>query len=453
MKHKWSLVGLLMVILLVLASCAPAPTPQVVEKVVKETVVVEKPVEKTVVVEKTVEVPVEAKPEPITVWARYDLTNTEDQAAVSLKQLITSFEATTGIKVNYEQVAWDQIALKLALIAQSGGEMPDVTELGSQAVPQLVSAGALMDITELVKDTPWASQLSNADAQACIYQGKRYCVTADVRGGAWYYNVADFPNGWPTTPQDWLKEGERLAKEGKYISTFFAGRHYAAVELTWGPWIRSNGGHVFDAEGKPAWATPETVEVVNWARELLSKGYIPETCFTGDFTAGETPWVDGKAASVRGGSWSFLFIPGLKDKINAGETKLGLAPAFKEGKHYVFLVGETWAVPKNAKNPKGALAWLNFFMNPPVLAQYASNMYGIPTIDEAFRASAFDSDFYRETAKNLAENGVFMEQSPYYTESLDALAIALQELMLDPKLDPATHLQQAQDEVIKRYFK
>jgi branched-chain amino acid transport system substrate-binding protein len=51
-------------ILSLLAACGPTPTPEVVEKVVKETVVVEKEVEVTKVVEKEVEVEVAVTPTP-----------------------------------------------------------------------------------------------------------------------------------------------------------------------------------------------------------------------------------------------------------------------------------------------------------------------------------------------------------------------------------------------------
>ena len=57
-----SLLGILVVLTLLVASCGPTPTPEVIEKVVKETVVVEKEVEVTKVVEK--EVVVTATPEP-----------------------------------------------------------------------------------------------------------------------------------------------------------------------------------------------------------------------------------------------------------------------------------------------------------------------------------------------------------------------------------------------------
>lgn len=452
MKRLLSVLAVLLILSLLAAQCAAPATPEkIVETViVKETVEVEKEVVKEV--EKVVEVPVEAQAKPLVMWASYDVTDVENPPSVTLRQAIDTFQAATGIQVEYEQVAWDQLATKLAVQAQSGGDMPDVVETSSQHALALINAGALMDISQLVADAPWIDQINPSEAQACVIQGARYCVAADIRGGAWYYNVADFPDGWPTTAEGWLTEGARLAGDGKYISTFFAGRHYGAAELSWGPWFYSNGGSLFDEEGKPDWASAENAEVVGWARELLAEGYIPETVFTGDFTAGETPWVDGSAASVRGGSWSYLFIPGLQDKYEAGETALGLAPSFNDGPNYVFLVGEGWGVAEGAENPEGALAWINFFMNPQILAQWASQHYGIPTIDEAFKASVFDSTFYRETAQNLGENGVFIEPSEYYVESLTKLSEVLQELMLDPDMDAMQTLQEAQDEIINRYW-
>jgi len=460
MKRVFALLSLL-VALSLMGACGATPEPQTiiqtveVEKVVTKEVekVVTKEVEKPVEVRVTVEVPVEAKVNPIVMWASYDLTDESNPPSVTLRQTIATFEATTGIKVQYEQVAWDQLATKLAVQAQSGGDMPDVVETSSQHALALINAGALMDITDMAASSPWIDQINSSEAQACVIQGARYCVAADIRGGAWYYNTADFPNGWPATIEGWLTEGERLKSQNKYISTFFAGRHYGAVELTWGPWFYSNGGSIFDETGKPDWASEQNVQVVETMRELLARGYIPETCFTGDFTAGETPWVDGTAASVRGGSWSFLFIPGLKEKIEAGETQLGVAPSFSTGKNYVFLVGEGWGIAEGAKNPQGGMAWINFFMNPQILAQWASQHYGIPTIDEAFKASAFDSDFYRATARNLSENGIFIEASQYYVESMTKLAETLQELMLNPDMDIMKALQKAQDEIINRYFK
>jgi multiple sugar transport system substrate-binding protein len=395
---------------------------------------------------------VEATQKPLVIWSRYDLTDTDDPPSVTLAQVVETFQATTGIEVIHEQVAWDQILTKLAVQAQSGGDMPDVTEVGSSHVLALINSGALMDISGLVADAPWIDQINDSEKQACVIAGERYCVAADIRGVVWYYDVADFPNGWPTTPEGWLEEGARLKEEGKYLTTFFANREYAATEGQWGPLIRSNGGHVVDEEGKPAWATQEAVEVVEWTRQLLAEGYIPEIVFTGDWSSTETPWEVGDAASIRGGSWSYLFIDGLQEKYEAEETDMGAPVAFKEGEGNVFLVGEAWGIPEGAANVEGAVAFVNFFMNPQILAQWAQHHYGIPTVDAAFKSGAFGSRFYQQAAQYLENYGAFVEPTPYYVETLDALAIAMQELMLDPELDAMTHLQEAQDEILNRYW-
>jgi multiple sugar transport system substrate-binding protein len=465
MKRTFTLLSLV-VVLSLLAACGPTPEPQTiiqtveVEKVVTQEVEKEVTVVETVEVEKEVtvietvevEVPVEATKKPLVIWSRYDLTDTEDPPSVTLAQVIETFQATTGIEVIHEQVAWDQIMTKLAVQAQSGGDMPDITEIGSQQVLALINAGALTDMSELVADAPWIDQINESEKLACVIGGERYCVAADIRGGVWYYDVADFPDGWPTTPEGWLEEGARLKDEGKYLTTFFGGRAYGAVELGWDSWIRSNGGHIVDEEGKPVWATPETIEVVEWARQLLAEGHIPEVVFTGDWSATETPWEVGDAASIRGGSWSYLFIDGLQPKFEAGETTMGAPLSFNDGPQYVFLVGEAWGIPEGAQNVEGGVAFINFFMNPQILARWAQHHYGIPTIDAAFKSGEFGGAFYQQVAQYLADYGVFMEPTPFYVETLDALAIALQELMLDPELDAATHLQEAQDEILNRYW-
>ncbi len=396
--------------------------------------------------------PAGAQENTIVMWASYDLTDEGNPPSVTLNAAIEAFEAETGIMVEYEQVAWDQLSTKLATQAQSGGAMPDVVETSSQHVLALINTGALMNIGELLAGFDWIGELSAAESQACTVGGERYCVAADIRGGAWYYNVNAYPDGWPTTADAWLEAGAAVKEAGvyDYMATFFAGRHYSAVELTYSPWIYSNGGRLFDDDGLPAWASEETVEVVEFMRALLAEGYIPETTITGDFTAGEAPWVDGAAAAVRGGSWSYLFIPGLQDKYKAGETALGLAPSFNGGPNYVFLVGEGWGVGGGAANPDGAAAWFDFFMKPETLAEWTQHHGGIPTIESVFVGEAFEGEFYRATAENLAENGIFIERSTCYVQSLDKLSVVLQELMLDLEMDALSALEDAQTEMGRR---
>ncbi|MEM7735918.1 MAG: extracellular solute-binding protein [Deinococcota bacterium] len=398
-----------------------------------------------------VSAPLHAQDDSLVIWSRYDLTDTEDANAVTLNAKIEAFEEATGVDVVYEQVAWDQLATKLAIAVQSGGDVPDMVEAGSQHIPSLLDAGALMPMDELLADASWVTELGDGDALACVVEGSRYCVAHNVRGGMTYFQADAFPDGYPQTEDSWLEVAGTLSDGDNYFSTQYAGRSYASIEIMWWPMIASNGGAIFDAEGQPTWATSEVAEVVEFGRTLFEDGYFPAVNVTGDFSDAEASWVDGTAASFRGGSWSAIFVPGLQASVDAGEVMMTGGVDFGGGS-YVFMVSEGWVVPTGAENTGAAAQWLDGFFEAEFLANWAAAQFGIPTLASAYDAAEFDSAFYQAVDEILGSQGLYMQQSPYYVESLDALAIAFQELLLDPDMDVMARLEEAQDEVLNRYW-
>ncbi len=390
--------------------------------------------------------------ETLVIWTRYDLTDETNPNAVNLNTKIAVFEAETGLRVEHEQVAWDQITLKLAVAAQTGADVPDVIEVGSQHVPSLLEAGALQQLDDLLAGSEWLGELSENDRRACVIAGERYCVAHNVRGGITYYQTSAFPGGFPQTPDEWLAAAPALSEDDNFFTTFYAGRNFVAVELLWYPMIHANGGAIFDAEGKPVWATEETAEVVAFVRSLFAGNHAPQLAVTGDFVDAEVPWINGDSASFRGASWSPIFISGLRDGVDAGEVSIAGGIDFGSGAA-TFLMSETWLVAQGTANPTGAIAWLDaFFAEPGFLATWAQSQYGVPTHPVALDDPGLQTPFFQSIETVLDEQGVYMPYSPYYRESLDELAVAFQELLLDPELDALSHLQSAQDAVLRRYW-
>ncbi len=403
--------------------------------------------------EDTLTAPSEQAKGQIVIWAKHDLSETDDGSpGLFFKQRIDAFEAATGIEVVYEQIAWDQLATKLALAVQSGGDVPDIVEVGSQHIPSLLSAGALMQLDELLANEAWVADLNSNDQVACTREGKRCCVANLVRSSLTYYRADEFPNGFPATSDELLAAGEALKAEDAFVTSFFAGKSYGAIELNWGQFIYSNGGRIFDDEGKPVWANGTTVQVLEFGRELLANGYIPEDIITGDFATAEAPWIDGNSASFRGGTWSFQFVPGLSEDFAGGQVMVAGGIGFNGNSPTVFLNSENWIVPVGANNPAGAVVWISQFMQPEILSEWSQVQFGIPTLGAAVAQGGFDDAFYASVSQIIAEQGKFIEQSPYYEASLDALAAAIQEIMLDPNLDSMPRLQQAQDEILNKYW-
>ena len=86
----------------------------------------------------------------LVVWHRYDLFNEDDPNAVNLAAFIDAYEQETGVTVRYEQVAWDQLPVKLSVAVTSGGDVPDITAMGSQHIPTLTDIDAVMPLDELL---------------------------------------------------------------------------------------------------------------------------------------------------------------------------------------------------------------------------------------------------------------------------------------------------------------
>ena len=118
-----------------------------------------------------------------------------------------------------------------------------------------------------------------------------------------------YPNGFPKTTDEWLKEGERLKKEGKYALTFFGstafngnGADRARVQT-----IVSFGGGYDDGNGKFKLNTPENVAAVALLREMVQKGYVPEIAFAGGFQE-EQAFMDSSAGAIPTGLFGYRYM-------------------------------------------------------------------------------------------------------------------------------------------------
>ncbi|MCS7248169.1 MAG: extracellular solute-binding protein [Anaerolineales bacterium] len=433
---------------LLLAACAPQTVVQTVE--------VPKEVVKTVEVQVTKEVQVEVPAEPgsLRMWAFFDLTDTQDRRPVQLKQIIEAFQATTGVKVEYEQVAWDQMATKVAFAHQAGGDLPDLILIGAEYLDGLINAGALRSIKKEIEGTPFYNDLNEFEKKLNEKTGDRFAVSTFINGGQWYYDTEFYPEGFPDTEEGWFSACEKLAPQGKYVATFFAGRHPAAMAQGLAPLVWSLGGTIFNEKGEPNFASEEMVKALTFWRTLLEKKCVPEIAFTGDWTATEGPFIERTAGAVRGGTWSYIYIPGLKERFEAGTVKIGNPPALSGGKQgYVFMGSDNWAVTAGAKNVENAIKFINFFFTPAVLAPWADANYGVPPTKSAMDNPIFASQFYKDSLDNLTRNAHPTEVSPYYNETMDALSAKVQELMLNPDLDILQEMSKLQEQLLNQYFK
>ena len=303
MKARLTLIALLAVIVMALGACA-APTPQVivqtvqVEKIVKEEVKViqTQVVTQEKVVEKQVTVAPAATPVPakkIVSWFQYDQGNVDpksDERAGNeyLRKTIPIFNKEYEGKLVWENqfTPWDRLGAKLVAAVQAKAEVPDLVEAGGSEVNNFYKNGAVQDLTAWAKTQKWYAEMDPSALKICTTpDGKLVCIPTANRPSQVFVWKDRWPNGFPKTTDEMLKEGERLKKEGKFALTFFGSTAFSGDGANRAIFqaITSFGGGYDDGAGKLKLNTPENVAAVAWLRHMVQKGYVPEIAFAGGF--------------------------------------------------------------------------------------------------------------------------------------------------------------------------
>ncbi len=485
MKARFTLVALLTIIALVLGACA-APTPQVVEKVVTQVVtqekvvekVVEKPVEK--VVEKTVVVQAATPvpPKKIVTWFQYDQNNVDPKSDERvgneyLRKTIPIFNKEFEGKYVWENqfTPWDRLTAKLVAAVQAKAEVPDLIEAGGTEVNNFYKNGAVQDLTEWAKAQKWYAEMDPSALKICTTpDGKLVCIPMANRPSQVFVWKDRYPNGFPKTTDEWLQEGERLKKEGKYAMTFFGstafngdGANRAVFQA-----IVSFGGGYDDGNGKLKLNTPENVAAVAWLREMVQRGYVTELSFAGGFQE-EEAFKDASAGAIPTGLFGYRYINPLTapsgkkyekkneedmlDAIAAGDVILQPFPAAPGKKHGCGTGVSALFIPTGARNPEGAKVFINWVLSPAQNPAYVRGPGGgLPVLKSIAALPDFQTPFYQQAYQvaSASECKVAWPTVVNVTGAKSAVMNAVYKLIkTDPKADIAAELQKAEDEFNK----
>ncbi|MFN3331263.1 MAG: ABC transporter substrate-binding protein, partial [Caldilinea sp.] len=232
-------------------------------------------------------------PRDFITWYQYDEKN-EDPASDErvgnqyLRDTIPQFNEAFAGTWNWvnQPKAWDRMNAELVAAVQAGGDVPDLYEMGSSGLTELYKNGALQDLSEWAQAQPWYADMDPNALQACTGpDGGLYCIPIAERPHLVYVWNDRFPEGFPTTPEEYLAAGERLKADGLYAMTFFGSTDFngngatRAVFMT----FASFGGGYDDGAGNMLLNTPENVAAVEFLRTMVQSGYVPEIAVAGGF--------------------------------------------------------------------------------------------------------------------------------------------------------------------------
>jgi multiple sugar transport system substrate-binding protein len=481
-SKKYMLFTALMLIVFTigLVGCAPAA-----EEPVAEEPVAEEPMEEPVAEEPAAEEPVVEEPaEPVApaeavnvdTWFQYDQNNTDpasDERVGNewLRRNIPLFDAAFEgkWKWNNEHKAWDKMTAEVVAAVIAGGYVPDIVETGGAQIITFYNNGALMDLSDWAKQQSWYADLHESAILTCTGpDGGLYCIPTAERPHLTYVWADHYPNGYPTTPEQFMVEAERLKSEGIYAWTYFGSTAYGGSGAGRGIWalIASFGGTYDDGQGNMLLNTPENVAAIEFLRETVVRGYNPETVFAGGFVE-EDSFKDSSAAAIPTGLFGYRYINPLTapdgtkyekgssddmlDAIADGQVIMRpmFAPEGKTPSCNNDLQGI--AIPVGAKNVEGAYDFINWIMsNQEVFIDYTLGPgAGFPSLKSAESAPEMQTPFYKQAA--IAVNGSVCRnyagtlERP--AEAAEAIMNAIYKLIKeDQTADIAAELQAVQDE-------
>lgn len=386
-KSKFvAIIGFLVILSTVLASCAPTAAPTA-EKII---------VEKTVQVEVT-PTPQPAGPVTITFWHGY---NADVEAKYLDEVLIPEFEtANPNINVEAVLVPYDQFRRKL-LIALSGGTAPDLARIDIIWVPELADQGALANLDETWPDfAAYSEQFLPGPLSTNLYNGAHYGLPLDTNTRVLVYNKDMFEAAGiteaPQTIEDFTAACEKIKALGADKYCFADGGTYAwAVN----PWIWSFGGDVTDeavTTSTGVYNSPETVAAYQFLKDGVDKGYI----HPGILGGGVDAWggfAQDQIAMVLEGPW---FPPLFGSQFPDKAYGMALLPAGPGGSVSV-VGGEDIVLFQQSANKEAAMTFMKYMLSEETQLKLVS-VGQMPVLK-----SAVDSD----TIKNHEFFGIFLEQ-------------------------------------------
>ncbi len=409
-------------------------------------------------------------------WYQYDQNN-EDPASdervgnAYLRKTISQFNKEFTGKWNWinQPKAFDKMIAELVAAVQSGADVPDIYIIfNNQSIVTFHRHGTLQDLSEWAQTQPWFKDLDPNALQACKGpDGKLYCIPIAERPQLVYVWKDYFPSGYPQTPAEFMTEAKRLKNDGVYAITFFGSTDKGGTGFTRAIWatLASFGGAIDDGQGNMQLDTPENIAAIEFLRQIVAKGYVPEVAFAGGFQE-EEAFKDASAASFPTGLFGYRYLNPLTapngkqyakgnaedvpDAVAAGDMTLSpfLAAAGQKPGCNIGIAG--LAIPVGAKNVAGAHDYINWLMSPAQNADWVTGPGGgFPALQSARSAEVFQSPFYQQAARAVEASACRpwhgSLERPQEAQAL-IMRTVYKLIKEDPTANIADTLIQAQDE-------
>lgn len=282
-------------------------------------------------------------------------------SATAIESFIPAFTAKTGINVNVTEVPYGEAHQKLLLSVQQGQGQYDVAQFDNTFLAPYGAAGLMQPLDDRIAASAEYDIADFAQGQQDYgkYNGQTLGLTLSTEPMILWYRTDIFDElglSVPTTWDEYAAAAKTIQQSGKAAGNI----------LGWGPnsswWfmtlVWSFGGHLYDADFNPTVNSPEAVAAVTFFKDMLA--YAPEGAISasGDDVTNKFLSTDIGMMVQYSGYWGMALDP--NSNMHAG--KIGTAKMPMGGADITHLAGWNIGIPKDAKNPDAAWAFLEFVL-------------------------------------------------------------------------------------------
>lgn len=330
--------------------------------------------------------------------------------------------------------AWSKITT-----AATSGTGPDICQLGTTWVGTVTSMGALVDLTDWVKNDLGTDKFVPNVLPTGGIAGNFTSVPWIIDARALFYrkDIFDKLGIKPQDMNDWSgfekvlkkiydayvvsdenanlyfgEEAKKLESKQGYFRVYpigVPGKNDWNVIYNFDPWIWSAGGDWLTSDNKPFNNAKEILDGIIFYTSIAKK-YTTKSCLELNSSQVETWFANGRFAIIPSGAWTVrnLTLPPEKGGFNnlPVASKFGVVhyPEGPKGR-YTFLGGSNFVIFKSCKYPQIAWKVIKYLLEKKQQLDYAKNSGFLPATIDSYNDPYFDKNPHLKVFKETVKYG------------------------------------------------
>ncbi|WP_022885467.1 ABC transporter substrate-binding protein [Glaciibacter superstes] len=279
------------------------------------------------------------------------------------KALVDDYNATHDNQVELTAIPDDGFLQKVGSAA-GAKSLPDILVSDVVYMPNYTSQGVLLDITDRIKDLPFADALAPSHIAAGTWDGKEYGVPHKLASSVFFYNKDLFkqagldPEKPPANFDEILADARAIHAISPNIAGFdFGGNCGGCSVFTQLPYMWANGEKMLTDQGTKAdFDNKTTREVFGLYKSLWDEGLTPSNANTQDGSTWADAFVAGNVGMMAQGS---AMVGKLQAKATFDWGVARLMSPDGSGTS-TFVGGDSAAITATSKHPDAAWDFLQW---------------------------------------------------------------------------------------------